>query len=404
MLATLIALGALAGLVSARPEPLVFIVPFTLAAVVALAATRPVNVEVAVRADTGRAVEGETITITVELSGALHATQVDVVIEAPPTGLVAPVDRRVQRVVLRPGQRQVVEMPIRCARWGAFQVGGVAIRARGPGGLLRAEAATPPALPLRVYPRPEVVRRLANPVATIAAAGNRPARVKGPGIEFADVRAFAPGDDAREINWRASARLGGLWVNERRPERSADVVLLVDSFNGEMLGDAVRIATTLVQAHLAGRDRVGVVSFGGITHWVRPGSGLRQQYVVVDALLATKAFESAAAKSVDTLPPRVLPPNAMVVAVTPLEDERILDAIADLRTRGTDIVVVEVSPAARAAVGSDALAYRIWLLRRASARMRIRALGVPVAEWNPGVPVQAVIEEIGAWPRQRTLR
>jgi uncharacterized protein (DUF58 family) len=310
--------------------------------------------------------------------------------------------------VIRPGEHRIVTMPVRCERWGAYRLGGVAVRARGPGGLLGAEVAVSPQLALRVYPRPDTLRRLANPVATIAAAGSRPARAKGPGIEFADVRAFVAGDAAREINWRASARLGGLWVNERRPERSADVVVLVDSFSAVMLGDAVRAAAALVSAHLYGRDRVGVVSFGGITQWVRPGSGLRQQYVVIDALLATKVFESAAEKTVDTLPPRVLPPNALVIAVTPLEDERILKAIVDLRTRGMDVVVVEVSPTERTAVRVDddtgRLARRIWSLQRASTRMRLRAFGIPVAEWQPDLALQAVVDEIETWPRQRVLR
>jgi uncharacterized protein (DUF58 family) len=360
-----------------------------------------------VRAGTDRAVEDEIVDLTIELSGTRHDSEVDVALETPPPGLAVADESRVQRVVLAAGEVRTVTVPIRCVRWGAYQLGEVAIRVRGAGGLLSAETTTSSPLPLRVYPRPEVLRRLADPAATIEAAGSRPARARGPGIEFADVRAFVPGDQLREINWRASARLNGLWVNERRPERSVDVVLLVDSFSGVLLADAVRLATSLLHAHLRNRDRVGVVSFGGITQWVRPGSGLRHQYVVVDALLATKVFESAAEKSVDTVPPRVLPANALVVAVTPLEDERILKAIVDLRTRGMDIVVVEVSPAARTDVGGDdvtTVAYRLWQLQRASTRMRIRALGVPVAEWRPGVALEAVMEEIDTWPRERARR
>ena len=46
------------------------------------------------------------------------------------------------------------------------------------------------------------------------------ARAKGDGIEFADIRPFVPGDRVRRINWRASARRPGLWVNESHPERN----------------------------------------------------------------------------------------------------------------------------------------------------------------------------------------
>ena len=51
----------------------------------------------------------------------------------------------------------------------------------------------------------------------------RCARAKGEGIEFADMRPFAPGDPLKRVNWRASARRGELWVNESHPERNTDV-------------------------------------------------------------------------------------------------------------------------------------------------------------------------------------
>ena len=106
----------------------------------------------------------------------------------------------------------------------------------------------------------------------------------------------------------------------------------------------MRAADSLVTAYLRGRDRVGLVSFGGFLQWVRPGMGLRQQYAVIDTLLATREFVNVAWKGIGLVPPRVLPAKSMVIAVTPLEDERVLRAMVDLRARGIDLVVVEVSP------------------------------------------------------------
>ena len=72
-----------------------------------------------------------------------------------------------------------------------------------------------------------------------AARDRRPRRPRSraDGLEFADTRAFVPGDRLRSVNWRASARRGELIVNERHPDRNADVVLFLDSFAEARGGD-----------------------------------------------------------------------------------------------------------------------------------------------------------------------
>jgi uncharacterized protein (DUF58 family) len=246
------------------------------------------------------------------------------------------------------------------------------------------------------------LRQLVRPLETQAAAGTQLARHKGDGMEFADMRPFTFGDRVREINWRATARRGELWVNERHPDRTGDVVLLLDAFADATLPDAVRAAHTLTSAYLRQLDRVGLVSFGGVMRTVRPSAGLRQQYLIVDALLASQVFKSFAWKDVGVVPPRVLPAKALVVALSPLDDERALTALVDLRARGADLVIVEVSPEPlvqpeRTPAGSAAL--RLWTLERSRRRDRYRALGVPVVEWRPERPLTEVLREVQAWPR-----
>ena len=242
-------------------------------------------------------------------------------------------------------------MPLRCRRWGAYRVGGLEARAFDRFGLVVDEATIEPALVLRVYPAAERLERTLRPLETQPTAGNQVARAKGDGIEFADVRAFVPGDRVRRINWRASARRQALFVNESLPERNADVVLFLDSFEEARRADegtldrAVRAAAALADAYLVGRDRVGLVGFGGAVRWLTPASGIRQRQRVVEALLETEIVLSYASKSLDTLPPQSLPPQSLVVALTPLLDERTLGALLDLRGRGFDLAIVDLSPA-----------------------------------------------------------
>ena len=146
----------------------------------------------------------------------------------------------------------------------------------------------------------------------------------------------------------------------------------------------MRAAATLAGRYLERRDRVGLVTFGGVLRWLEPGAGLIQRYRLIDALLETGVEFSYAWKGVNTIPARTLPPKALVIAVTPLLDERSIAALLDLRARGYDLVVVEVSPEdiVKPGDGLDALAYRLWLLRRAALRARFERSGVAVAQWR----------------------
>ena len=239
------------------------------------------------------------------------------------------------------------------------------------------------------------------------------ARVRADGLEFADTRAFVPGDRLRSVNWRASARRGELIVNERHPDRNADVVLFLDSFAEARSGDeddgtlerAVRAAATLAGRYLERRDRVGLVTFGGVLRWLEPGSGMIQRYRLIDALLETGVEFSYAWKGVNTIPARTLPPKALVIAVTPLLDERSIAALLDLRARGYDLVVVEVSPedVVEPGTGIDALAYRLWLLRRAALRARFERSGVAVARWRDDAPLDVGLEGVRASRRRARL-
>ena len=165
----------------------------------------------------------------------------------------------------------------------------------------------------------------------------------------------------------------------------------------------VRAAAALADAYLARKDRVGVIGFGGMLSWLLPGAGLRQLYRIVDSLLETEIVLNYAWKDVELLPRRTLPPQALVVGLTPLLDERSVGALLDLRARGFDLAIVEVSPAAFAVAGddeADRVAYRLWLHTRAALRYRFETAGVPVVEWRDGEALAAPLEEVSAWRRQ----
>jgi uncharacterized protein (DUF58 family) len=267
-----------------------------------------------------------------------------------------------------------------------------------------------------VYPRPEVIRQLVRPADTQAFAGNEVSRLRGDGIEFADVRQFVPGDRVRRINWRVSARRGDLHVNEMRPERNADVVIFLDSFSdlgedtlapsGTTLDLGVRAAAALARSYLLRRDRVGLIGFGGTLRWLRPEMGSRQLYRLAESLLDTEATFSYAWKGLEVIPRQTLPPKSVVVALTPLLDDRSLKALLDLRGRGHDLSVIEVSPLPFVRPGhreSERLAFRLWEMEREVLRARFLALGVPVVTWRRGEPIEACLATAAVFRRRARL-
>ena len=256
------------------------------------------------------------------------------------------------------------------------------------------------------------MRNLLRPAETQLYSGDELSRRKGEGTEFADLRPFAYGDRMRRINWRASARRGELWVNEQHPERNMDVVLFLDSFADVRRG--TRRASTSPcgrrrrspARYIRRRDRVGLVSFGGYVRWLAPGSGMAQAYRIVDALLDTEITLSYAWKAIDVVPARTLPPQALVIALSPLLDERSSRALLHLRARGFDLAVVELSPLAFVEPGQRRPTGSPTGSGRCSARRCARSSWPPGSwscPWQEGQPLAAPLEEVTAFRRSARI-
>jgi uncharacterized protein (DUF58 family) len=364
---------------------------------------------VAVSAEVGadRALEGDEVPVTLHVVAGTPIERLEVLLGLP-YGLETDDDENPVALQLAAGEERTIELAMRCARWGAYRPGEIYLRARDRLGLFVFEVALDARRPLKVYPRPEELLALVKPLETQVYSGNQVSRAKGDGIEFADIRPFVTGDRVRRINWRASAKRGELVVNEMHPERNTDVILFVDSFTEARAGAlgtldlTVRAAASLAERYLARKDRVGVVGFGGVLNWLLPATGLVQLYRIVDSLLDTEIVLNYAWKDIDVIPARTLPPKALVLALTPLLDDRAVGALLDLRRRGFDLAVVDVSPVPFAGAGSgeaEELAHRLWRHRRAALRYRFELAGVPVAEWRDGVPLAGPLEEVSAYRR-----
>jgi uncharacterized protein (DUF58 family) len=393
----LAAAGLLGGLFAARPALVALVAPLAVFVAIGVRtglARAPVEVIVEPRRAAGRVREGGMAQIEVAVTADADITWAEFTL-APGLGLRAASGPRGRPVRvgarLHAGRTRVLRFPVRAEHWGAPRAGMLRARLRDRMGVIVLES-EPYELPrLGVMPKVETLRELIEPARLRATVGSRVARGRGEGIEFAEVRTFQPGDPVRRINWRVSARRGALHVSDRHPELSADVVILLDTFSDvgdayeSTLGLAVRAAAALAAGYLERRDRVGMIGFGGVLTGIGPGLGSAQLERIVARLLSSEVEHSYAAKTVATVPPRLLPPRALVIALTPMLDRRTLGALLDLRGRGFDLAILEVSPERFLPPPGDAdqaLALRLWRLRRDGLRDHLRALGVTVTPYD----------------------
>lgn len=405
-LSTLTALGIAVTLAVLTARPELFAAALPLAAALASLAWRarvaPVSVEQ--RVSTDRVFEGERVTVEIAVEARSGIPVLEIAGTIPAGALVSGYQRRV--VTLRAGETGRWSYALSFPGRGVHDLGTVRVRLRDRFGMRTWEdAAVHPAV-VRVLPRIAPLARVPRPARAHASVGDYVSAALGEGIEPGDIRQFAPGDRVRHVNWRASLRRGELYVTERRRERNADVVLMLDTL--AQVGGAphttldlsARAAASLATAYLARRDRVGLISYGGVMHWVKPGSGRVQYERIADALGRATVVFTYVAKDLALVPPRVLPPHALVIAITPLCDRRFPSAVLDLAARGFDVVVLVVSPVAVtrstlvASVATD-LACRLWALERERQHDELRRQGLTVVDWRPPESLEAALARGG---------
>ncbi|MGH9185987.1 MAG: DUF58 domain-containing protein, partial [Acidimicrobiales bacterium] len=103
------------------------------------------------------------------------------------------------------------------------------------------------------------------------AQGRRPRGPLGLGTEFEYVRDYSSDDDIRQVNWRATVRLGRPMSNQYRLDQERDVLLVIDTgrLMAAPLGDRTRLDAAIDAAVAVAAvadvlgDRCGVVAFAG---------------------------------------------------------------------------------------------------------------------------------------------
>ncbi|MGZ0071343.1 DUF58 domain-containing protein [Sphingobium limneticum] len=177
---------------------------------------------------------------------------------------------------------------------------------------------------------------------------------RGAGLEFAQYRAYEPGDELRQIDWKLYARSDKFFVREAERESPVAVWILIDASASMGQADATRpdysrldaaksIAAAIAELAMQQGDRFGVMALGdgGLT-LLPPATGLRQRDRLLLELLNVQPARGFAPES--QLGPvwERIGAHDLVILLSDCFDEGAVALAEKLAAAGRETLVVEM--------------------------------------------------------------
>lgn len=137
---------------------------------------------------------------------------------------------------------------VRAIRRGRHRFANLVVRRRTGIGLVQREYCIPLPVEIRIYPRFHGVDSF-DLLAKIDRRDEwvrKPRRTHGQGTDFESLRPYMPGEDLRNVDWKATAKRGALISRNRQIEKGQQVAVLIDC--GRLMGEVMRDLTRLDHA------------------------------------------------------------------------------------------------------------------------------------------------------------
>jgi uncharacterized protein (DUF58 family) len=323
---------------------------------------------------------------------------------------------RTHRIDIPSGERRRLVSTLTPTRRGDRTAAHVTVRSLGPLGLAGRQRRHRVPWSVRVLPPFASRKFLPEKLAKLreldgAVALNR----RGQGTEFDSLREYVDGDDVRSIDWRATARRGGVVVRTWRPERDRRLVCVLDTgrTSAARVGDTPRLDAALdaclLLAAVAARagDRVDLLAADSVVRASVEGASRNE--VLPTLVQAMAPLEPALVESdAQLMVAEVLRrerKRALVVLFTSLDAEPIeqglLPVLGGLTARHTVVLAAVGDPRVAELAGRrgdteavyDAAAAERALAERRRVMSRLRRRGVLLVDAPADTFASSVADE-----------
>jgi uncharacterized protein (DUF58 family) len=171
--------------------------------------------------------------------------------------------------------------------------------------------------------------------------------------EFAEYRAYTPGDDLRHVDWNVFARTERAFLKRYRGETNTEVTVLLDTSASMGFGSgAVRkidyakfLAASIVYLANLQRDGTGIITFDDqVANYVPPsgrqGQLMRLLHAIDRATLGERTNFAAPFFQLQQLVKR----RGITVLISDFleKPDTILDTLAPMRARGQELILLQV--------------------------------------------------------------
>jgi uncharacterized protein (DUF58 family) len=179
--------------------------------------------------------------------------------------------------------------------------------------------------------------------------GERRSTRRGQSVEFADYRNYSAGDDLRQLDWNAYARLEKLFVKLFVEEEDVTVHILVDASRSMDYGEpnkleaARKAAAALGYLGLASMDRVSVAFLGdGTATAMRPMRGKRRALELFSFLSEPRTERLTGLAAAARAYAARMRGSGPMLLISDLMDPGYLDALRDLAGTRSQLSVLHV--------------------------------------------------------------
>ncbi len=168
--------------------------------------------------------------------------------------------------------------------------------------------------------------------------------------EFAEYRAYAPGDDLRHVDWNVFARTEKMFLKRYRGETNCQLTILLDMSRSMQFGSqgmekieyARFLAACLAYLAHGQRDAAGIVIFDDeVRNFVPPSTRQGQLARILHAIESAKIGTRTQFENPFRHVQEFMRRRGIVVTISDFWDspEKIIKTVAPLRFRGTELVL-----------------------------------------------------------------